>query len=361
MHKDNIELRSEEFQAILGRMPHWILRSGITVVFLFLATVLILAKYIHYPDKIKSKVEIVTKKASGNIFASSQGSLRLLVDSTTKVIEGNTVAYIENAAKYEDILFFSGLLKELSNCLSTGSKFPNVSIDNKLSLGTLQSDYVSLVNKLEQYSGAILSERPLKSNLSNTRPNSSVGLNIQQVGANPKRSKPIKTEENLKLRRELASLVSLANANLKIWKLKYFILSPVSGKLYFFPKIRNKAFVVPNQALFTVIPLDTSLAVISYFPISSATSVKVGQKILIQLDSYPTEKFGMLNAKIESISFLPINGNYTAKANLENGLFSTAKVRIPYRQEMSGAGEILTKDNSVLDKILYQFYHLLNK
>ena len=54
--EDKIELRSEEFQEVLGGVPHWILKWGITVLMTILAILLIGSTVIKYPDIITGQV-----------------------------------------------------------------------------------------------------------------------------------------------------------------------------------------------------------------------------------------------------------------------------------------------------------------
>jgi len=56
--KTQIELKSEEFQDILGSMPPWIQRRGIVVIGIILFTVLIGSVAFKYPDKIEFSPKI---------------------------------------------------------------------------------------------------------------------------------------------------------------------------------------------------------------------------------------------------------------------------------------------------------------
>jgi len=49
-HGPDIELRSEEFQELLGVVPPWILRWGITVLAVVVVVLLIGSAIIKYPD-----------------------------------------------------------------------------------------------------------------------------------------------------------------------------------------------------------------------------------------------------------------------------------------------------------------------
>lgn len=60
-HLNNLELRSEEVQEILTKVPHWMIRWG-NILFLFLIIVLLtLSWFIKYPDIITSNTIVTTK------------------------------------------------------------------------------------------------------------------------------------------------------------------------------------------------------------------------------------------------------------------------------------------------------------
>ena len=54
-----IELRSEEVQEIMGHVPHWILRWGITVIALVVAGLLAGSWFFRYPDTLSAPVTIM--------------------------------------------------------------------------------------------------------------------------------------------------------------------------------------------------------------------------------------------------------------------------------------------------------------
>ena len=48
----NIELRSEEVQEVMGQIPAWIVRWGITLLFLVVVALLVGSCFFKYPDVI---------------------------------------------------------------------------------------------------------------------------------------------------------------------------------------------------------------------------------------------------------------------------------------------------------------------
>ena len=56
-----IELRSEEVQDILTRVPHWMIRWGNVVILLLLFLVFLVSWFVKYPDIIATEIVITTQ------------------------------------------------------------------------------------------------------------------------------------------------------------------------------------------------------------------------------------------------------------------------------------------------------------
>lgn len=51
---NKIEIRSEEYQEVLGASPNWLLRAGITIILLVIVILLIGSWFFKYPDVLNS-------------------------------------------------------------------------------------------------------------------------------------------------------------------------------------------------------------------------------------------------------------------------------------------------------------------
>ncbi len=321
MNKEDIELRSVEFQEIIGKVPHWIIRSGIAIIFSFLVSGLFIVNFLHYPDKIHSRATVSTTKPTSDILSPTQGYIIILKKSNTEVQEGETVGYIENRANYDDVLVLADVVNGALAAKNLNEKLKQFEVDANLQLGELQIDYLKLANLIQV------------SKLNHSTENQKVLLDIQIY---------------------LRQIKDYINQ----WKAKYVMTAPTNGKFYVLPNIDNKVLVAANQSVFKIFSDEKSLIVAAAIPIQSSAGVAVGQQVLIKLDNYPHEEFGFLTARVTSISSLPVNETYIAKASLENGLVTTRKIKIQFKQGMSGVGEIITKDYSVLQRIFRQFNQL---
>ncbi|GAK60545.1 hemolysin secretion transport system membrane protein [Candidatus Vecturithrix granuli] len=141
-----IELRSEEVQEILGQMPSWIVRWGITVILLTLAVILVGSWWFQYPDILSSSIVVTTTQPPAPIVARSNGKLdKLFVKDQQQVTRGEVLAYIENAALYEDVVSLKNTLDPLREHLFSYdiSQIPEFRED--MTLGTLQASYAKFL------------------------------------------------------------------------------------------------------------------------------------------------------------------------------------------------------------------------
>src|SRR6185437_8074326 len=80
--------------------------------------------------------------------------------------------------------------------------------------------------------------------------------------------------------------------------------------------------------------------------------IKIGQKVLIKLKSYPFEEYGLIIGHLSSISEVPINDSiFISKVSFDKNLFSRTKVKIKLQYGMQANAEIVTDDVSLLTRI----------
>ena len=145
--EDKIELRSEEFQEVLGSIPHWILRWGITLIAIIVALFLIACVVIKYPDIIPSRIVLTGSIPPATITARTSGKLnQLFVQDNQTVCAGNYLAVINNPAYTENII----MLKEYLERFDINTD-PLILPDKDLQVGNLQTTYSSFYITLFDY------------------------------------------------------------------------------------------------------------------------------------------------------------------------------------------------------------------
>lgn len=146
----DVELRSEEVQEVMGQIPPWILRWGITLLFVVVLALVIVSIFFKYPDVITSEMTLTGRFPATGIIARSSGKIsHLLVKEGTSVEKGTLLAVLENAALTEDVAWLKlTLTGHLSNPDSTALELME---KGDLSLGDVQSAYSSFLTQIHEY------------------------------------------------------------------------------------------------------------------------------------------------------------------------------------------------------------------
>jgi hypothetical protein len=100
---NNFELRSEEIQEIIGHIPHWIIRRGITVVFSVFLIFIFCSYYVRFPDTFLVKAMINTKEQPSKIgwYRSEGLNYQTTVKDSQQVKAGDTLLVEENTPTHQ--------------------------------------------------------------------------------------------------------------------------------------------------------------------------------------------------------------------------------------------------------------------
>jgi multidrug resistance efflux pump len=142
MIEDNtaFELRSEEVQDILTRVPHWMIRWGTVVVFGIILMLFFVSWFVKYPDVITTEIVITTNIPPEKLVAKTSGRIQSILVADRAIVAANTpLAVIENPANYKDVFLLKSILDTLK-INNSESKFPFQLVKNA-QLGDVESAY----------------------------------------------------------------------------------------------------------------------------------------------------------------------------------------------------------------------------
>ena len=154
------------------------------------------------------------------------------------------------------------------------------------------------------------------------------------------------------------SLNNIENS-LQNWQQNYLITAPANGKLVFLKKLTENEYLKENDVLFSVMPANEDFIATVDIPVRGMGKASVGQKVIIKLDDYPYQEFGMLEGKIESLDPSLNVKFYRVMVSLPKGLKSTYKHNFIFKTEMVGSAEIVTADLRLIERVFYGFRKLL--
>ena len=148
--QDNLELRSEEVQEILTNPPAWIVRWGITLIFMFVCIILALSFMIKYPDFVTAKVLVTTKQPTEKVVSRYSGQLdKIFIKNRDTVTVNQKLAIIKNTAKFDNVYHLKSIIDTISFNLKN-FQFP-FNKTSHLILGDISSAYINFEKSYTDY------------------------------------------------------------------------------------------------------------------------------------------------------------------------------------------------------------------
>ncbi len=149
-NKKIIEIRSDEIQEILGIIPNWIIRWGITVIFIIIIIIIIGTWFFKYPDIINSSITLTTVNPPAFIKARIDGKLeKLFILDKQKVSKDENLAVIENTASHTHVFKLKTRIAEIKDKLRK-KNISLIKINEDLDLGMLQNSFTSFLANFKE-------------------------------------------------------------------------------------------------------------------------------------------------------------------------------------------------------------------
>ena len=364
-----IELRSEEVQEILARVPHWMIRWGSVVVLLILVSLFFVSWLIKYPDIITTQIVITTNIPPEKLVARTSGKLDvILVADRMNVTKNTPLAVVENSANFKDVFllktivdtinidknefpfdklravqlgeiesFFAVFKKEsladdLNSKLqpykveSSAQSYEAIQLKERLSLlesqkNINQNELVLQKIDVERYEGlfrkGIIAAQEMekqrliylqsqKNYKSFLSTISTLKSSLNELNRNSTTTRINENKENVNLQRNVIQAFYQLKKALKDWDLNYVLRSSIDGKVSFLQLWAANQTVNAGDNVFAIIPTNER----GYIgkvkaPAQNSGKIKIGQTVNIRLANYPDREFGIIKGKINAISLTP--------------------------------------------------------
>lgn len=362
---NNLEIRSEEVQDILGYVPNWMIRWGNTLIFVLIIGFLLMSWFIKYPDTIPGEIIITTEEPPEKVRANSSGLLEAVFVKDGDFVRPKTLlGIIENSANYQDVT----LLQHVLDTLEVDEKNFSFPLDNLpiLFLGDMASEYAMFERDYIKYMtfknqnhlsiDAFHDNRSLHSKLQ--PPNARQNLYIANGPNNIDTA--ILNDEKVLLKKAMYSLGRLKKA-MQRWHLKYTLRSSTEGQVFCLNDIDKTQKVDVGDEVFKIVPTGNQQRLIGKLKTQAQGygKLKLGQTVHIKLANYPYLEFGFLNGTIEKIAEIANDdGTYTINVTLPKQLITSHKKEINFQQEMKGSADIVTEDLRLIERFFYKLRNI---
>jgi len=380
---------TEEMQDIITAPPSWLLKWGISLFFAILLGIILLSSLIHYPDLVKTQLVISSLNTPKPIVAKVSGRLiKILVNDNQTVNKDQPLAFLESTADHEHVLKLLADLKLLQHTLQPASvaELKWINSPSSMQLGELQSaqDLKSINLQRKQ----LMAQKALQDkdyDLANKEYNMHEELNHQKVETTVELRReeskliakkfPLEQteaalltnsttyqnkekdlleldnliqEQRFKFTQSLNSMISLTEE----WKNKYVLSASQSGKVVFSGIIQENQFVNANQELFYINSGNGTFFGEMAIPQYNMGKIKLGQKVLVKLKSYPFEEYGAMEGRISKIADVPMKDSvFSARVNFASSRYSEMKRPVSLKNGMLADADVITEDASLIQRL----------
>lgn len=149
--------------------------------------------------------------------------------------------------------------------------------------------------------------------------------------------------------------------SLKQWEQTYLIISSTNGMASFQQFFGENQFVKAGDPIISILP-DHTEQLVGRMSVPTTNSGKIipGEKVLIKLDNYRFQEYGIIEGKVQNISLIPDDkGNYYVDVVLPKGLKTSYNKTLKFDKELRGNAEIVTQDLRLIERFFYQIRKLL--
>lgn len=364
-----IELRSEEVQEILTRIPNWIIRFGSLVILMLLLVVFFVSWLVKYPDVITSPIIITTNIPPEKLIAKTSGKIEtILIQDKQNVNQNTPLAVIENAANFKDVFLLQRIVDtiDIEKQLFPFEQFYNVRLGEiEQSFAVFQKEYIanSLNEKLQPFKvettaqsfeqkqlqerlqllifqksineselqiqksdlnryeglykkGVIATQEMEKQRLIYLQSQknyqnllssiSQLKSSINELNRSSKATKINESKEFVVLERNLIQSFYQLKKAIKDWDLQYVFRSSINGKVSFMQIWSVNQVINSGDNMFAIIPSNENGYIGKVKAVAqNSGKIKIGQEVNIRLANYPDRQFGVINGKVKSISLTP--------------------------------------------------------
>ncbi|MEN5085952.1 HlyD family efflux transporter periplasmic adaptor subunit [Sphingobacterium faecium] len=406
------DIHSEDLQEIISKPPSWLLKRGITFIVLTIFMLFGLTFFIRYPEVVPVSLKFNTSSAPKVLTGKVTGNLvKILVKDGTAVDKNTDIAYLESVADHHQVLHLLDKMKQVRSSTIELADLKDIVTPTELELGEVQNSYqnfyvaylnyvainkegiyqkrknfiqneVKYINEQnqriqqsfdlqkrelalaeEEYAKyQILAEKKVISQLELQQKealllakrqsipqteNTIIGNQSSRLSKDKEMSEINNQmfEEEKKFYQSLNTFISDAEN----WKKQYVISSPSKGTLIYGDFLQENQLIKMGEELFYVNANKEDYYGEIMIPQSKSSKVKVGQEVLIKVQSYPYQEYGYLRGRIDYISDIPIRDSVFFSKVILNRNEKDSVIKL--KPGILADADIITEDQSIIKRI----------
>ena len=395
--KQKIETKfhSEDLHEVITKPPSWLLKSGISLIFIFTMLSLGMTYFIEVPETAQSSISFMPRYLPEIVSSKVKGNLKLLVKDGSIVAPDDTLGYVDSTHSYAALLYLLAKLKAIQSTQNT-IDLAEIELPTYPSIGELQLSFdqlrlllvnlkktklaepshltlglqqdvqipTEIIELQNEYKAKELRLKLIEQSNGTYDSNASKKLNEQLA---------VEIRKNMELiTRNIGSLNKILINNKRAliqdksqkkivfftalsvfidkgdqWIENHSLVSNIAGRLTFVSPLQENQLVGTKQQLFFIKPTNNQYIGKIKFPENVRRKIVIGQEVQIKLKGENQKKDSYLTGKILNIEKEAIGNQVYANVSID----SNSKDRLTKIGTATMETEVIINRSSMLEKI----------
>lgn len=314
-----VELRSEEVQEVMNRIPPSVQRYGMGVLLGVVVMLLAGSLFFSYPETVEADFTLTTRPFPGYVQAAGGGRIeQLYAANGQRVKKGEVLGVIGNMAHTEDVLFLRGQLDEWKREGGRAEQVGHLFLRRMGELGNVQPAYSACVLAWSLYMRDMQGDR------------------IREA--------------------ELLNAVSALSSAIAGWEEAFLLSAPSDGVVAYMQPWRLNQCVEAGETVFVVVP-EEPLAPVgkAAVPMEGIGKIAVGQRVVVRLSAFPEQEFGFIEGRVSAVSPVPTpEGMYILEVSLPDGLCTSYGRKLPLIRVLTGTASVVTRERNLFQRLVFR-------
>jgi multidrug resistance efflux pump len=412
---ESVDAVSYEVESLMNYRPAWIIRRGNMVLWVLVVLLLSASWFARYPDMVNGSLKLSAVNAPKLLVARVDGKLQeLLVANEQAVQEGQPLAFLQSTGNHRQVLALRDWIADAEEEVNKGAlvskKLPQLN-----ELGDLQpvyQDFQRALREANQVTGsgyyrkkqqALQEDMKVLSSLQeNARQRKELltqDLDLQKVEYNANESlanenviAPLELNQNKSkligkkevieqmqaqlINNEMAiqdkkkeimdlqkymgdqqqqfrSALFTLKSKVEDWMQQYIVTATEPGKIVFVTFLQQNQLLTRGQPVFYIQPPQSQYYGQLMVSQTGLGKIRLGQQVLIKVESYPSAEFGYLKGIVTYIPVIPTaSDSFLIKVNLPDGITTSYHKTIYFRNDLIAHAQVITDNRRLIERFV---------
>jgi len=159
----------------------------------------------------------------------------------------------------------------------------------------------------------------------------------------------------------LLQSINTLKSDIEAWKQRYIAVATETGKVNYLSRLQENQIIKAGQELLYILPENTDYFGEMMVGQYNFGKIKIGQEVIVKFQSYPFQEFGTVKAHITHISDLAKDSVYLVNVKFPEGLLTSSKKDLTFKNGMMASGEIVTENMRLMERFFYDIRKSLKR